>query len=59
MINSPNYDDEEALMVQDGINFSSFNINQGNEKDEIHANIDYQWDKWIWDSWLMRMVLSS
>ena len=29
-------------MVQDGINFSSFDVNHGNEEDEIHANIDYE-----------------
>ena len=59
LIDSPNYDDEGALMIQNGINFSSFDVNQGNKKDEIPANIDYEWNKWIWDSWLMRIVLSS
>ncbi|XP_039128985.1 uncharacterized protein LOC120265161 [Dioscorea cayenensis subsp. rotundata] len=37
---TPNCDDEDVLVVQDGINFSSFDINQGNEGDEIHGNDD-------------------
>ncbi|XP_039122041.1 uncharacterized protein LOC120258657 [Dioscorea cayenensis subsp. rotundata] len=46
---STNYDDdddvvavqeEDVLIAQDGINFSSFDVNQGNEEDGIHGNDD-------------------